>query len=115
MSGGTVVNPTLIVGLYDPQLGMQEAFDKGYTTMNLVNANGIVSIIVGLVVKQTENNAPAYSYDLSLSSSPCTSLICDSNDALWQPCYMSLYVQIPNFYRTIISTEKEMSWGVSNS
>ena len=115
MADSSAVTPTLMISLYDPQLGMQEAFVNGYTTMNLVDPNGIVSVNVGLRIQQTENNAPAYSYDLSISSSSSASLVCDSDKVLSYPCHMGLFIQIPNFYRTIISREKENSWGVSNS
>lgn len=82
--------------------------------MNLINANGIVAVNVGLRIRQAPNAAPAYDYDLGISSSPTTDLVCDTSTELTfqYPCYVSLFIQIPTFERTIIRIQKEMSWTV---
>ena len=106
-----------MIAVYDPILGMQKAFDIGYTRMNLVNANAIVAVNIGLQVRDEGNGISAYDYSLSLMSSPATDLVCDTSSAetyKW-PCHMSLFVQIPNFDRSIITTEKSMTWMVSSS
>jgi hypothetical protein len=106
-----------MIAVYDPILGMQKAFDLGYTRMNLVNANGIVSVNIGLQVRDEGNGISAYDYSLSLMSTPATDLVCDTSSAetyKW-PCHVSLFVQIPNFDRSIITTEKSMNWMVSSS
>jgi hypothetical protein len=104
------------VKVYDPILGMQKAFDLGYTRMSPVNANGIVAVNIGLQARDEGNGISAYDYSLSLISTPATDLVCDTSSAetyKW-PCPMSLFVQIPNFDRSIITTEKAMSWMVSS-
>jgi hypothetical protein len=105
-----------MIAVYDPILGMQKAFDLGYTRMYLVNANGIVAVNIGLQVRDEGNGISAYDYSLSLISTPATDLVCDTSSAetyKW-PCHMSLFVQIPNFDRSIITTEKAMTWVVSS-
>jgi len=108
----STTNPSLMIAVYDPILGMQKAFDLGYTRMYLVNANGIVAVNIGLQVRDEGNGISAYDYSLSLISTPATDLVCDTSSAetyKW-PCHMSLFVQIPNFDRSIITTEKTMTW-----
>ena len=110
-------NPTLMLAVYDPTLGMQKAFDQGYTRMRLINANGIVSINVGLRIRQSLNQMPAYDYVLDISSSQASMdpLVCDTSTELkyFYACYVSLFITIPNFERTKTTIHKEMSWTVS--
>lgn len=82
--------------------------------MNLVNANGIVAINIDLRRREGHNGVNAYDYVLSLSSSPNQDLVCDtSTSSTYQyPCHLSLFVQIPTFDRTIISTQKALDWAV---
>jgi hypothetical protein len=112
----STVNPSLLIAVYDPTLGLQEAFETGYTRMNLINANGIVAVNIGLQVHQGLDGNSAYDYTLGLSSSPARDLVCDTSSATTYkyPCHLSLFVQIPNFDRTIISTMKVMEWLVSS-
>jgi hypothetical protein len=117
LTDSSTTNPSLMIAVYDPTLGMQNAFDLGYTRMNLVNANGIVAVNIGLVLRDMGNGISAYDYSLSLASSPATDLVCDTSSPTtykW-PCHMSLFVQIPNFDRTTITTEKAMTWMVSSA
>lgn len=111
----STTNPSLMIAVYDPTLGMQNAFELGYTRMNLVSANGIVAVNIGLQVRDGGRGISAYDYSLSLVSSPATDLVCDTTSAetYKYPCHMSLFVQVPNFDRSIITTEKAMAWMVS--
>lgn len=112
----STVNPSLLIAVYDPTLGLQEAFETGYTRMNLIDANSIVAINVGLQIRQGLDGNSAYDYTLSLSSSPVLDLVCDTSSATTYqyPCHVSLFVQIPNFDRTIISSTMAMGWQVSS-
>lgn len=104
-----------MIAIYDPTLGMQTAFELGYTRMNLLNANGIVAVNIGLILRDMGNGISAYDYSLSLASSPATDLVCDTSSSTtykW-PCHLSLFVQVPNFDRTTITTQKALSWMVS--
>jgi hypothetical protein len=85
--------------------------------MNLVSANGIVGVNIGLQVRDGANGISAYDYSLSLVSSPATDLVCDESSAetYKYPCHMSLFVQVPNFERSIITTVKAMTWTASLS
>lgn len=85
--------------------------------MNLINANGIVAVNIGLQVREGLDGVAAYDYTLGpLSSSPARDLVCDTSSATTYqyPCHVSLFVQIPNFDRTIIRTQKVMGWPVSS-
>jgi hypothetical protein len=108
----STTNPSLMIAVYDPTLGMQNSFELGYTRMNLVNANGIVAVNIGLQVRDGGNGISAYDYSLSLVSSPATDLVCDTTSAetYKYPCHMSLFIQVPNFDRSTITTEKVMTW-----
>jgi hypothetical protein len=110
------VNPSLLIAVYDPKLGLQKAFEAGCTRMNLINANGIVAVNIDLRVRRGVDGISAYDFALGLSSSPARDLVCDiSSPTTYQyPCHLSLFVQIPNFDRTIISTRKNMGWSVSS-
>ncbi|EPE35324.1 hypothetical protein GLAREA_11023 [Glarea lozoyensis ATCC 20868] len=108
----STVNPTLHLAIYDPTLGLQRAFETGYTRMNLINANGIVAVNIGLRLRQGLDGVSAYDFTLGLSSSPARDLVCDvSSASTYQyPCHLSLFVQVPNFDRTIVRTRAGMGW-----
>lgn len=83
---------------------MQEAFDQGYTRMQLVNANGMLSVNVGLVYRQAVGAAPAYDYDLNISPVAAQDLICDVSGVSGNPsgpCHVTLWIQIPTFERQL--------------
>jgi hypothetical protein len=54
------VNPTLWIAVYDPVLGMQKAFNAGFTRMNLVSANGIIGLNIDLRRREGHNGVSAY-------------------------------------------------------
>lgn len=82
--------------------------------MNLVNANGILAVNIGLHVRDDGNGITAYDYQLSLVSSPAIDLVCDMSSPgdYKYPCHLTLFIQIPNFQRTITVTKSAMTWVV---
>ncbi|KAE8446992.1 hypothetical protein EG329_011474 [Mollisiaceae sp. DMI_Dod_QoI] len=108
----STTNPTLSIAAYDPTLGMQKAFETGYTRMSLINANGIVAVNLGLLYRHNGDGTAAYDYNLSLSSSPNQGIVCDttSNSTYQYPCHTSLFIQVPSFDRTTLTTQKAMGW-----
>jgi len=115
-NSSTKLSPSLWLAVYDPAIGMQKAFDQGYTRMNLISANGIVNVNIGLRTRQAPDHDPAYDYTLDIASSPATDFVCDTSTTLiyQYPCRLTLFVQIPNFERTTILIQKEMAWLVSS-
>jgi hypothetical protein len=91
---------------------MQRAFEEGYTRMNLINANGIVAVNIGLNVRQAPDQAPAHDYTTDISPTQASDLTCDTSTALsfQYPCYVSLFITIPNFERTITFRQEQMGW-----
>lgn len=84
--------------------------------MNLINANGIVSVNVGLQRREDFDGNSAYAYTLGISSSPALGLVCDVSSSQYPyqyPCHLSLFIQIPTFYRTTLKAQKAMGWLVS--
>ncbi|KAH8590421.1 hypothetical protein B0O99DRAFT_691635 [Bisporella sp. PMI_857] len=113
-------NPSLYVAIYDPALGMQKAFEQGYTRMKLINAYSIVAINIGLRKRQAPDYEPAYDYTLDISSSPVAELPmpCDTSTVLTYQyaCHTCLFITIPNFERTTIVRQKRLDWlGVAAS
>lgn len=104
-----------MIAVYDPALGMQEAFELGYTRMNLVEANGIVAIDIGLSMRDWMDGLSAYDYTMSFSYSPSANIVCDSSTEDYQyPCHMTILVQFPSFERTNITIAKPVAqWMVS--
>lgn len=77
--------------------------------MQLVNANGVVAVTLGLTMRQAAaDKAPAYDYDLAVSSIPSTSTL-KGGEAGW----MSLFVEFPGFGRRVEVVRREMGWSVS--
>jgi hypothetical protein len=110
-------NPSLLLAVYDPDLGMQRAFEEGYTRMNLINANGIVAVNIGLNMRQAPDQAPANDYAIDISPTQASDLTCDTSTTLsfQYPCDVSLFITIPNFERTITLRQKQMGWLVGSS
>ena len=83
---------------------MQDAFQQGYTRMQLIDANAIISINVGLLFRQAVDADPAYDYSLNISPVSAASLTCDLNksngNAIWA-CHVSLFLQFPTFERQL--------------
>ncbi|KAE9378470.1 hypothetical protein N431DRAFT_554654 [Stipitochalara longipes BDJ] len=104
--------PSLLLAVYDPELGMQRAFEEGYTRMKLINANGIVAVNVGLNMRQAPDQAPANDYTIDISPTQDSDLTCDTSTTLsfQYPCHVSLFITIPNFERTITLRQKQMGW-----
>ncbi|KIM95647.1 hypothetical protein OIDMADRAFT_133314 [Oidiodendron maius Zn] len=107
------LSPSLWVAIYDPTLTLQEALENGYTRMVLINANGMTAINLGLNYRQAFGSAPAYDYELSISTIPATSIVCDlgsTTQAATGPCHISLFLQIPSFTRQTSLLSYEMGW-----
>jgi hypothetical protein len=107
---GLALSPSLWVAAFDPTLTITEALEDGYTQMQLVNADGLVAINLGLQYRQVPGTAPAYNYDLSISTTQ--SLTPLSDDAV---SWITLFVQFPTFDRQISTLGKAMNWAVSCS
>lgn len=107
------MQPSLLMAVYDPVLSMQEAFEAGFTRMQVVNANGIVAINIGLQIRDIPGYPMSYDYELSISSLPATTIVCNSDSVLSYPCFISLFIQIPTFERITVARKQEMSWSVS--
>ncbi len=85
--------------------------------MKLINANGIVAVNIGLNMRQAPGQAPANDYTIDISPTQDSDLTCDTSTTLsfQYPCYLSLFITIPNFERTITLRQKQMGWLVSSS
>lgn len=98
------------MAVYDAEVGLQNSFDAGYTRMTFISANGIVSVNVDLRTRQAAGYPPAYDYDLSISSSPATDIVCDTSKPGSYPCFVTLLIQIPSFQRENMRYQKLMGW-----
>jgi hypothetical protein len=109
------LNPSLYLAIYDSDLGMLEALEKGYTRMILINAIGVTGINLGLKYRQAIDSEPAYDYDLSMSTVPSMELACDTSSKASSsyPCHASLFIQIPTFDRKIVHQSRSLTWAVS--
>ncbi|KAL9605738.1 MAG: hypothetical protein Q9179_001085 [Wetmoreana sp. 5 TL-2023] len=106
-------SPSLWLAIYDPQLNLTDALEKGYTRMVLIAANGDNAINLGLTYRQAPNYPPAYDYDVSLSSNQNLDIVCDTSPGKYiQPCFVTLFIQIPTFDRRVIMQRPVMRWGV---
>ena len=86
--------------------------------MILVNANGMTAVNLGLNYRQAFGWAPAYDYDLSISTIPATKLVCDlgpTTPLATGPCHISLFLQIPSFTRQTSLLTNAMGWTVDVS
>ncbi|KAK4148706.1 hypothetical protein C8A00DRAFT_47516 [Chaetomidium leptoderma] len=106
-----VLLPSLWIAVYDPTLTLQEALENGYTRMNLINANGVAAINLGLNYREALGKAPTYDYQLSISAIPSTDLQCDvsSEDKNTGYCFLSLFLQFPTFDRLVSRQGTAMS------
>lgn len=107
------LNPSLWLSIWDPTLTLQEALEKGYTRLVLINANGMSSITLGLRSRQAIGGAPAYDYQLSVSTTPAQDLVCDVSGTIGSPsgpCHITLLLQFPTFERQISRLMPVMGW-----
>jgi len=112
------LNPSLWLSIWDPTLTLQEALEKGYTRLVLINANGMSSIILGLRSRQAIGQAPAYDYQLSISTTPAQDLVCDVSGTIRSPsgpCHITLLLQFPTFERQVSRLMPVMGWVVRES
>ncbi|KAK0735324.1 hypothetical protein B0T21DRAFT_411962 [Apiosordaria backusii] len=107
-----VLSPSLWIAVYDPTLTVQEALENGYTRMVLINANGMTALNLGLNYREALGKAPAYDYQLSISTIPSMDLQCDTSDPKGAsgPCFLSLFVQFPSFERQVSRQDVAMKW-----
>ncbi|KAI2465618.1 hypothetical protein F4781DRAFT_424665 [Annulohypoxylon bovei var. microspora] len=108
-----LLSPSLSVAIYDPTLNLTEALENDYTRPILINANGMVAVNLGLNYRQARGRAPAYDYDISLSTIPSLEMQCDVGSDTEQatgPCFLSLWIQFPTFERQVSTQGYAMSW-----
>jgi hypothetical protein len=106
----------LWIAVWDPTLTLPEALEKGYTRLTLINANGMAYISLGLHYRQALNAAPAYDYDLRISTTPAQNLVCDVSGLNGEPdgpCHVTMLLQFPTFERRVSLLRQEMGPGVS--
>ncbi|KAK4198896.1 hypothetical protein QBC40DRAFT_340947 [Triangularia verruculosa] len=107
-----VLSPSVWIAVYDPTLTVQQALESGYTRMVLINANGMAALNLGLNYREALGKAPAYDYQLSISTVPSMDLQCDTSDPKGAsgPCFLSLFVQFPSFERQVSQQDVAMKW-----
>ncbi|KAM7222720.1 hypothetical protein V8F06_001907 [Rhypophila decipiens] len=109
-----ILSPGLFIAVYDPTLTLQQALENGFTRLNLVNANGVAAINLGLSYRDYQyiGKPPAYDYTLSISGIPGTDLRCDvsSPEKNIQHCFLSLFMQFPTFDRLVFTQKVAMSY-----
>lgn len=104
---GRVLSPSLWVAMFDPTLDITEALERGYTRMQLVDANALVAINLGLQLRESAGQTPAFDYELSISTIPSVSKV-EDDDTGW----LSLFLQFPSFTRQVSNQHKAWSWSV---
>ncbi|KAI0901157.1 hypothetical protein F4806DRAFT_183142 [Annulohypoxylon nitens] len=108
-----LLSPSLSIAVYDPTLSLRQALENDYTRPILVNANGMVAVNLGLNYRQTRGKAPAYDYDVSLSTIPAVDMLCDRGSDTTPstgPCFLSLWLQFPTFERQVSTQGYAMEW-----
>ncbi|KAI1214344.1 uncharacterized protein F4807DRAFT_455984 [Annulohypoxylon truncatum] len=108
-----LLSPSLWLAVYDPTLSLSEALENDYTRPILVNANGMVEVNLGLNYRQVRGRAPAYDYDISLSTIPALDMLCNigsDSEPATEPCFLSLWLQFPTFERQVSTQGYAMSW-----
>ena len=106
-----LLDPSLYLAVFDPTLTLTESLEMGYTRMRLVDANGVISATLGLVMRQAgANAAPAYDYDVGLSSDPAKD-VPDGEGVGW----LTVFVEFPGFERRVDVVRRAMEWSVSLS
>lgn len=92
-----ILSPSLYVAIHDPTLLLQQALEANYTRLVLVNANGMTSINLGLSSREVLGQAPAYDYQLSISTIPAMDLPCGVGKPGSWPCFIDIIFQFPTF------------------
>jgi hypothetical protein len=90
--------------VHDPTLTVKEALQNGYTRMVLINANGMVAINLALEYREALGYAPAYDYQLTISTIPSTTLECE----ITATCFLTLVFQFPSFERQVLSQDVKL-------
>ena len=115
---GSLLQPSLLLAIWDPRLHLTEALERGLTRMVLINANGYTFINLEVQSRQTEaGGSYAYDYgDSIFSGIPSISLYCDTssmNNAYQGPCDVNLQIQYISSDITVKSIKQSMDWLVS--
>ncbi|KAK0622619.1 hypothetical protein B0T14DRAFT_150695 [Immersiella caudata] len=99
-----VLSPSLFIAVHDPTLTVEESLQNGYTRMVLINANGVVAINLGLERREALGHAPAYDYQLTISTIPSTTLECETTAT----CFLTLVFQFPSFERQVLRQDVKL-------
>ena len=92
---GYTPSPSFSLTICDPRLNLTYALNKSYNRVIDMNADGMTSINMALKYRKFLGGDEVYDYDLSMSSIPAQSLVCDtgSNDTYYYgPCAISLFI-----------------------
>ncbi|KAM0800056.1 hypothetical protein BDR22DRAFT_259890 [Usnea florida] len=106
--------PSLYMAVYDPNLSLTDALQRGYSRLVLIGANGDSSINLGLQYRQEMGYNPAYDYTLGISTVPNLNLVCNTASNESYPCHITLFLQMPTFDRTIMLEKPAMGWLVGD-
>jgi hypothetical protein len=116
---GSLLQPSLLLAIWDPHLRLTEALERGLTRMVLINANALTSINLHMQVRQTHAGS-SYAYDYGesdISSIPSISLLCDTSNTLGRYidlCEVSLQLQYLTFEQSVRSIRPMMEWTVGH-
>ncbi|KAK4450974.1 hypothetical protein QBC34DRAFT_296205 [Podospora aff. communis PSN243] len=99
-----ILSPSLFIAVHDPTLTVEEALRNGYTRMVLINANGVVAINLGIEHREALSHAPAYDFQLTISTIPSTTLECETTAA----CFLTLVFQFPSFERQVLKQDMKL-------
>ncbi|KAI4209768.1 MAG: hypothetical protein LQ349_009525 [Xanthoria aureola] len=114
-SGHPVPSPVLWIMVYDPDIAFEEAYTGGYGPLNLMNANGVTTINIGLNFFEPAIDFAYYKYDVKFSTTENLNLVCDVTKNATKLCFASLIIQIPRFDRTVQTEKMSMQWPVSRN
>ncbi|KAI9727504.1 MAG: hypothetical protein M1828_006446 [Chrysothrix sp. TS-e1954] len=90
---------------------LEEAYNNGYGTSTLINANAVTSIDLAVSHYGGFDTVSHTHYDVTLSTIPNMDMICDiSENDNEQHCYTTTFVRVPTFTQTIHIKQPVSQW-----